>query len=179
MLGGRAALRMACGAVPHEHEGDRVPLRALLAQELGDPARHQRRHAHMGAHRRRLPEPHLGEAPVAAERLGQHHLAVVPGTGEKRHHRHLIGHQLVEHRIEAGLTLVERDRHLVEQPPAAQRFGQAADERVGGGVAAGPVRGEDERAAGHRATSSGTRSIVGSSRPVTTERTARRPMSRW
>ena len=179
LLGGGAALRMARGAVAHQHERHRVAQRALLAQELGDATGHERRHAGVRAHRRRLPEPHVGEAAVAAERLGQHHLAVVAGAGEERHHGHLVGRELVEHAVESGLALVERHRHFVEQPAAAQRLGQPADERVGRRIAAGAVRGEHQRAAAHRATSSGTRSIVGSSRPVTTERTARRPMSRW
>ncbi len=68
---------VARGAVPDEDEGHRVALGVLLPQELGDAARDQRRHACVGADRRRLPEPHLGEAPVAGERLGQHDLAVV------------------------------------------------------------------------------------------------------
>ena len=124
----------------------------LPAEQLGDPARHQRRQPAMGAHRRRLAEPHLGEPPVPGERLGQDHVAVVPGA---RHHRDdgdFVGRQLVEHRVESRLALVERDRHLMEQPAGAERLrragGRARWRRDRAGIRArrGPVRG---RSPGH------------------------------
>jgi hypothetical protein len=179
LLGGGPAVRVPPGPVAYHHERYGLPVEVLLAQQLGDPARHQRRHPRVSADRGRPAEPHLGESPVPRQRVGHDHLTIVTRAGEERHDRDLVGGQLVEHGVEPRLPLVERRGHLVEQPAGPERFRQPADERVGGGIAARAMGHQHQRPAAHRATSSGSRSIVGSSRPVTTVRVARRPMSRW
>ena len=97
LLGGRPAVRVPPGAVAHQDQRHLSPVEVLLAQQLGDPAGHERRQPRVGSHRRRAPEPHLGVAPVPRQRLRQHHFAVVARAGEERHHRDLVGAQLVEH----------------------------------------------------------------------------------
>ncbi len=173
------ARRMPRCPVPHEQQRRRRAIEAVVPEQLAHPPRHQRRQAGMGTHRRRLAQPHLREPPVPGERLRQDHVAVVPRA---RHHRDdgdLVRRHFVEHGVEPGLALVKRDRDLIEQPVRADRFGEPADGGVGCGIAPGAVRGENECAAAHRATSRGIRSMVGCSRPVTVVRRARTPMSRW
>ena len=178
LLGGGSAVRVPPGPVPHDDECHRLPLGVLPAQQLGHPARHQRGHARVSADRRAPAEPHFGRPPVPRQRLGQHHLAEVARAGEERHDRHLVGGQLVEHRVESRLPLVECRGHLVEQAAAAERLRQPPDQCVGGRIPPRAVR-REHQGAGHGATSSGTSSMVGSSRPVTTVRAARRPRRRW
>ena len=161
-----------------DHQPDVFPIDVPIAQQLGHPAGNERGHAGVGADRRRLPQPHAAEPPIPGERLGQDDLTVVSGARQERDDRHLLRLELVEHGIESGLALVERHRDLVEEPARAQRFGQPPHQRVRARLPPRAVRGDDQRPAAHRATSCGNRSIVGSSRPVTTVRFARSPISR-
>ena len=62
----------------------------LLAQQLGHPARHQGGDARMRAHRRRLPEPELGEPAIPRQRFRQHDIGIVSRAGEQRHDGDLV-----------------------------------------------------------------------------------------
>jgi hypothetical protein len=100
------------------------------------------------------------------------------GAGHHRDDGYRLGLELVEHRVEPRLALVECDGDLGKQPALAQRLRQAPHQRVGGGIETRPMRREHQRAA-HEPTASATRSTVGSSRPLMAVRRSVCPTSRW
>ena len=179
LLGGHSTLRVPRRAVAHHHQPDLLPLGLLVAEQLVHPAGDQGRHPGMRPDRRGLPQAEAGHAPVPRQPLGQDHLGVVASAGEERHHGHLVGRELVEHGVEAGLALVKGNRDLVEQATGPERLRQQADQRVSPRITARAVGGQDQRATAHRWASWGSWSKVGSSRPVTPVRRARTPSSRW
>src|SRR5687768_13815059 len=86
----------------------------------------------MGPDRRSLPQPELGVSPVARERGRENYIAIVSGAGEKRHHGDFVRLDLIENPVEAGLTLMKCDGHLVEEPATSQLFRGSAHQRVCG-----------------------------------------------
>jgi hypothetical protein len=93
-----------------------------------------------------LPQPELGEPLVSRQRLPENDIGIVPGAGEKGHHRDLIRFNLIQYGVEAGLTLMKRYRHFVEKPAASQRFCNSAYQRVCSRMSSRTMGGEDERA---------------------------------
>src|SRR5688500_9692354 len=98
----------------------------------------------MSPDRGSLPQPEAGVAPVTRERGRPNYLAVVPGTGEKRHHGDVVRFDLFENPVEAGFTLMKCYGHLVEKPAASQLFRGSAHQRVRGRLPARAMGGENE-----------------------------------
>jgi hypothetical protein len=117
LYGGAAAFRVPGGAMSHERERDRATVEGVLSHQFRRAPRHQRPDAGVASHRRCLPKPQLGMAPVTRERFRQNHIGVVPLTGEEWHHGRLVRRKLVQHAVEARLALVKGDGHFIVEPP--------------------------------------------------------------
>jgi hypothetical protein len=99
----------------------------------------------MGSHGWSLPEPQLAVAVIARQGLGENHIAVVSGAGEKRYHGYLIGIELVQNGIESRLTLMEGHGYFVEDSVPAQILRYPAHQRIRSAFATGAMSRENQR----------------------------------
>src|SRR3954468_7476993 len=98
---------MTPGSVTYQRHRSSRALERAFSEELGNPTCHQRRDPAVGADRRSLSQPQLAESSVSGECLREDDVGVVAGAGEHGHYGNLIGLELVQHRIEAWLTMME------------------------------------------------------------------------
>jgi hypothetical protein len=66
------------------------------------------------------PQPALGVLRVARQSVGQNHIAIVAAAREKRHHRDVVGIDLIQDGVEAGLALMKCYRDFIEEPAPSQ-----------------------------------------------------------
>jgi hypothetical protein len=128
------------------------------------------------------PQPELGVPRVASQGVGQNDIAIMAAAGEERHHRDVVGIDLIKNGVEAGLALMKCHRDFVEEPAPSQRLRNPSHQGVRSGLPPGSVGGKNQcpsSSNGHLATCSCTRSKVGVSRPVTAVLGAGRATILW